>query len=113
MWDDVEIVSVDQAKQHARITSSDEDDDLALKLRQAHGLVLDYIDRPTDEDWHAELLTWDDSTAPAAVQAAILRMFQHLYRFRGDDEPQKPEDGLGLPSHVTQLLRLYRTPALA
>lgn len=113
MWDDIEIVTLDQAKQHARVTSTDEDDDLTLKLRQAHALVLDYVDRPTDDDWHDEILGWDDETAPAAVQAAILRMFKHLERYRGDDETQNPDEGLGLPPHVKQLLRMYRTPALA
>jgi len=114
MWDDIEIVSLDQAKAHIRRDdSSDEDDLFELMLAQAHGLVLDYIDRPTDEDWHAEILAWDDESAPRAVQAAILRQFADLVRFRGDDEDTSKVDGTDLSPRVKQLLRMYRTPVVA
>lgn len=114
MWDDVEIVSLDQAKQHLRLpTTSDEDEDLTLKLRQAHGLVFDYIARSADTAWTATMLAWDDSTAPAAVQAAVLRQFGDLVRFRGDDEDTNKVDGTDLSPRVKQLLRMYRTPVIA
>lgn len=115
-WDDIEIVTLAQAKQHLkRSTTTVEDDDLTLKLRQAHGLVLDYIDRPSDDAWHRQLLNWDDESAPAAVQAAILRQFGDLVRFRGDDaDPSENRvDGNFLSPRVKQLLLMYRTPALA
>jgi hypothetical protein len=112
-WDDVEIVSLDQAKQHLKLGSSTaEDDDLTLKLRQAHGLVLDYVYRVAIED---EMLEWDDETAPAAVQAAILRQFADLSRNRGDgDEAEEIKvDGNDLSPRVKQLLKLYRQPVIA
>lgn len=114
-WDDVEIVSLAQAKQHLRITSSTEDADLALKLAQAHGLVLDYIARPSDADYLAEMEAWDDESAPKAVQAAILRQFADLCRFRGndDDASEVRVDGNALSPRVKQLLKMYRDPALA
>lgn len=112
-WNDVEIVSLAQAKLHARITGNLEDDQLRLYLRQAHGLVLDYVVRPTDQAHIDELQTWDDESAPAAVQAAIMRQFAELARFRGDDEDVSKVDGLDLSPRIKQLLRMYRDPALA
>lgn len=115
MWDDVEIVNLEQAKAHARITSSDEDDDLTLKLRQAHALVLDYVADSRDDDFIATMQTWDDTSAPAAVQAAIMRQFADLARFRGDDDVERVDVEIGnfLSPRVKQLLLLYRTPTIA
>lgn len=113
-WEDTEIASLDQAKQHLRLgTSTDEDDDLALKLRHAHALVLDYVADGKDDDEVEVMEAWDDETAPAAVQAAILRQFGDLVRFRGDDADDKGADGNFLSPRVKQLLLLYRKPALA
>lgn len=117
MWDEVEIVSADQARQHVRISEDEwgnEEDDFLLKLLQAHALVLDYVRRPNDEDFDAEMLLWDEDSAPRAVQAAILRQFADLVRFRGDDEDLAGRaDGLNLSPRVKQLLSLYRDPPLA
>lgn len=114
MWTDIEIVSLEQAKAHIRRPDSDEDDDLALKLVQAHGLVLDYIARASDDDWTATMQAWTDETAPPAVQAAVLRQFAELARFRGDDEDDRGAgDGTDLSPRVKQLLRMYRTPVIA
>src|SRR3954470_14309372 len=115
MWADVEIVSLEQGKAHIRRRDdTDEDDVFELMLRQAHGLVLDYIARASDVVWTAVMLAWDDETAPPAVQAAILRQFADLARFRGDDEDDKGAgDGTDLSPRVKQLLRMYRTPVVA
>lgn len=114
MWDEVEIVSPDQARLHLRISEdewSNEEDDFLLKLLQAHALVLDYVHR---DDIEAEMLLWDEDSAPRAVQAAILRQFADLARFRGDDEDLAGRaDGLNLSPRVKQLLSLYRDPPLA
>jgi hypothetical protein len=118
MWDDFELVTLAQGKAHLRLGSStDQDADLELKLAQAHALVLDYIARPTDETWTATMDAWQGSpsTAPRAVQAAILRQFGDLVRFRGDDDdPSEARvDGTDLSPRVKQLLRFYRQPVLA
>lgn len=117
LWDDVEIVSADQARQHARISEDEwsaEEDDFTLKLLQAHALVLDAVLRPNDEDHEAEMLAWDEDSAPRAIQAAIMRQFKDLVRFRGDDEDLAGrEDGNFLSPRVRQLLNLYRDPPLA
>lgn len=117
-WHDVRIVTLEQVKQHLRLpldsSCDDEADDLTLKLRQAHGLVLDYIARADDDDWTEEMLAWTKTTAPPAVQAAILRQVAHLWRFRGDDDDDGPTvDGTDLTPRVKQLLRMYRDPVIA
>lgn len=111
-WSDVEIVSLAQAKQHIRVTWTDEDRDLEMKLAQAHGLVLDYVERAAISE---EMLTWDEDTAPKAVQAAILRQFGDLCRFRGDDDDSSEQDvdGNDLSPRVKQLLKMYRQPVIA
>lgn len=114
-WTDVEIVTLAQAKQHARITSAAEDADLALKLSDAHAIVLDYVANGKDDDYQADMLTWDDESAPGAVRAAILRQFRDLVRFRGDDDdPSEVRvDGSRMAPRVRQLLNHYRTPSIA
>jgi hypothetical protein len=116
LWTDVVIVTLAQAKQHARITSSTEDQLLEDTLIDAHALVLDYVERPSDADHTAGMLTWDDETAPRPVRAAILRTFADLARHRGnDDDPSELRvDGTSaLSPRAKQLLRMYRDPALA
>lgn len=112
MWDALELVPLEVAKDHLRVTTSDEDEDIEVKLQQAQAMVLDYIDRPDDTDWHAEMLAWTATTAPKAVQAAIVRQLMDLRRFRGDDPPAG-NAGLFLSPWVAQCLRMYRDPVLA
>ena len=118
MWDDFEIVTLGQAKAHLRLPSSTEQDsDLTLKLAQAHALVLDYVARPADAEWTATMDTWSGSPsqAPRAVQAAVLRQFGDLVRFRGDDDgPDEARVNGNEPSpRVKQLLWRYRMPVLS
>jgi hypothetical protein len=116
LWTDVEIVTLAEAKQHLRITSDAEDADLSRKLDDAHGLVLDYIARPDDAEWTAEMEAWDDESAPRAVHAAILRTFGDLTRFRGnDDDPSETrvDGGYSLSPRARGLLSQYKDPTLA
>ena len=113
MWDAVEIVTLTQAKEHAGITHTDRDDDLSLKLRDAHWLVLNRISRP-DETWTAEMLAWTPDTAPGEVRQAISRQFAELDRFRGgDDQKGTDVNNFDLAPIVVSLLRRYIDPALA
>jgi hypothetical protein len=114
-WTDVEIVTLGQAKQHAKITSDAANADLTLKLADAHAIVLDYVANGKDADYQDAMLIWDDETAPGAVRAAILRQFAELARFRGnDDDPSEVRvDGSRMAPRVKQLLNNYRTPSIA
>lgn len=59
------LVSVEQVKAALRITSSDQNSDLALKISQAEDIVLDFIQPSPDPAWTAE-------TVPGRVSAAII-----------------------------------------
>ena len=114
MWDDVEIVTVDQLKVHLRLTGTTEhDDDLTMKLEEAHALVLDYVRRPADADFTATMLDWTEDTAPKAIRAAIFRQAADLFRFRGDDPDDRNVNGHFLSPRVQQLLNLYREHVIA
>ncbi len=114
MWDDVEILTLEQAKSQVRITHTYEDDDLQLKLELAHGIVLDYIylSRTASVTLLAEMQAWDDATAPKGVKGAIARMFANLVEFRGDDRDMMA-DPHDLPPDVRQLLRMHKDPVIA
>jgi hypothetical protein len=113
----VELVTLDQLKQHLKLPLDvdTEDDDLTLKLLVSHEVVFDYLtQRVSDVDAWAETVdTWDADTAPKRVLAAILEQCAFLYRWRGDDvdTPNRP-DGMLAPGVVMLLYRL-RDPALS
>jgi hypothetical protein len=116
-----ELVTLAAAKAHLNLFDavssplSVRDQDLQDKLDQATELIVDYLTQ-YDTTWAATVASWDVTTAPLVVRAAILRQTAELYRFRGDDpENDGPayEEGGGLAPCVTQLLKRLRDPALA
>lgn len=112
----VEIVNLDQAKQHAKLPLDfdGEDDDLTLKLLLAHENVFDYLtQRVSDEDeWEAEVDAWTADTAPIRVKGAILAEFAYLYRNRGDGQFQLASGAVVCPEAERLLLR-FRDPAVS
>jgi hypothetical protein len=109
----MEILDLDAAKRHLRVTHDAWDDDIQQKLDLAHGQVADYITR-SDDAWAAEIESWDEDTAPPGVIAAVLAQFGELWRFRGDhlegDMPKR-EHGY-LSPQVHSYLRRARDPAV-
>lgn len=114
-----EIVLLDQAKAAARITTSDEDEDLTLRLEIAHEMVLEYLnnkfeDEDDEGDWLDTITGWTESTAPRQVKGAILHCFVYLNRFRGDDAANEgPALEHGMPPLAKAMLDRYRDPSLA
>ena len=113
------IVTLAQAKKAARIYQmDDENDDLHLRLEIAHELVLDYVNNQIDDSddaWLDTILSWDEDNAPRRVKGAILSMFVHLTRLRGDDvgkEAAVYQDG-NLPDQVRMFLGRLRDPTVA
>lgn len=97
----------------------DDDADLYLRLEAAHEAVLEHVNNrigDTSEEWTEEIAGWDGATAPKQIKAAILQMFTHLSRFRGDD-PEKAgpiANPTGdLPDSVTLYLKKFRDPTVA
>jgi hypothetical protein len=84
-------------------------------MEQATAICLNYIEREAEDQSPA----WTDATDPALdsefaiVQAAILRMLMHLWRWRGDDDKPPSWSPHDLPADVTMLLRLLKDPTLA
>jgi len=108
-----ELVTLEAAIARFKVPEDEDEDNLRAMLIQAQGVVLDYIARPSDEDWTAEIAAWDDETVPEAVAAAILVQFGELYRFRGDDSDATKQEHGFLSPRVHGLLRRYRDPVIA
>jgi len=89
------LVTIEAAKNALRVSGSDLDDDLQLRLDQATAIVIDYIKKP-DHDWTPE-------TVPGPISAAILLVTRNLF-----DEVDEP-----LSEPVKALVHRFRDPALA
>jgi hypothetical protein len=120
----VALITKQQAIDHLRLpleigspgsdAQSSMDRDLTLKMRQAEGIILDYlkVSLTSPPDWDAE-----SDTVPMVVQLATLCQLGEIWRFRGDDAAavdQAPSFESGqLSPQVTNYLRRYRDPAIA
>src|SRR5262245_6203761 len=74
------LVTLDQVKQHLRVDTDDEDDDIELKANMAEEIVLNYLDGAESVfmDTSGELI--DD--VPFQVKAGVLLMVGELYANR-------------------------------
>lgn len=94
-------VTLDEAKDHLRVTTNIEDADIQLKLDVAEAIILDYIKAATPSN-------------QTIFRGAVLLQCAELYRFRGDSpgwEGQPMSDGQLSPA-ITNYLRRMRDPAL-
>lgn len=112
----VMLVSLQQAKDHLRIDTSDGDNDLTLKIHAASGAVLNYIRSGADEFTDSAGDAIVDSNGnplgiPYEVMAATLLMIGYLYKDR-DADPDKAYQMGYLPPAVTALLYPHRDPIL-
>jgi len=79
------------------------------KIAEATDIVLNYISSYVQR----EQPTWDESTVPPLIRAAVLMILSWLWEHRGDDDTdQSPADGY-LIKPVTALLHRYRDPTMA
>jgi hypothetical protein len=95
------LVTTDEARRHLRLTESNmEDEDIAAdvadKMVQATGIVVDFLKQP-EHEWTAE-------TVPATIKAAILIVLGRIYEDRED---------ASIPENVKDMLWRNRDPALA
>lgn len=112
----VMLVTLQQARDHLRSDSTDDDNDLTLKIHAASGAVLNYIRNGADifTDSSGEPVL--DSNGgpigiPYEVQAATLLMLGYLYKDR-DGDPDKAYEYGYLPMPVMSLLYPHRVPSL-
>ena len=101
------LISLEQAKDHLRIVSTDSDDDIELKVEQASALILERCN--STAWWRAITPTWTQETVPPSVQAAILIVLSHLHENRGDD--MKTDEALWMA--VDRLIPMNKDPVIA
>lgn len=99
------LVSLDEARDHLRIDTTDGDSDLQLKVDAASESVLSYLKLQTEPD-----------PVPAVVKAATLQLLGEMYKNREaeQDGAVPTQFGYGyLPRPVIALLYPLRDPSLA
>ena len=94
------LITLEEAKTHLHITTTDHDADITAKLQQAQDVILDYLKHGADP-------AWSQTTLPQPVRAGMLLMLTHLYEHRGDD--MEPDDALW--NAIGRLLARFRDPA--
>lgn len=101
-YDDV----VRHLKQDGVLDVSPADADVQLKIEQASAIVQLHLKRPAE--WDINSIAADDPEF-AWVQAIILKVVMHLYRFRGDGENEPSLEDLFRKCGSSML----RDPAMA
>lgn len=102
-----QLITVAQAKAHQRITATNEDTDIDLKVSLASEIVMDYLKRADiPEEWieNHSPRTYD---IPFVVQAATLLVFGELY------ENREAAVVNALSEPVMALLERFRDPAFS
>lgn len=89
------LVTLDDAKEHLRVTIPDEDGDIYRKVEQASAIVVIYLKGATAP-------TWTEATVPGQIKAAVLVVLEALHE-------RKPIDWVS----VERLCMQSRDPALA
>lgn len=112
-----DLVTLQQASDHLRRDTDDDDSDLRLKIMAASSAIYAYLksgsDLFTDTAGYLVLDSAGDPVGvPYQVKAATLLMVGYLYKQRDEDTDKEFEQGY-LPRPVTALLYPLRDPALA
>jgi hypothetical protein len=105
------LITLAVAKTHLRITDTDHDVDVQLKLDQAEAQILDYV-KPlrTGEarpDW-----PWTPATLPLPVQSAMLIFLRYLYDAERGDEPSA-QDPTKIWQVIESVVKQHRDQAIA
>lgn len=100
------LLTLDDAKQHLRITDSDHDADVQQKLEVAQRAVLNFLGVSGDA-------TWTEATVPEDVQHSIRLLLSHYYDNRGDDMSASPTADKDVWEAIGRLLAFHRDPTLA
>lgn len=113
----MKLVTLQQASDHLRRDTSDDDNDLELKIEAASEAVMAYLKSGADvfTDTAGEVPTdsaGDPLGVPRWAQAATLIMLGYLYKLRDNNEDNAFAQGY-LPAPVTALLYPHRDPALS
>lgn len=97
------LVPLEVAKTHLKITDPADDAEVTTKLGHASDAIRRFIDERADP-------TWDETSAPPVVQAATLYLLGALWVKRGDDDDTATARTWDA---IDQILRQTRDPAVA
>src|SRR5690606_253679 len=111
------LITLEQASDHLRRDTGDDDADLLLKIEAASQAVLNYItDKSFLEDGHVVYDSAGEPVVPRPIQAAALIVLGQLYKDRdGEEMEERSDPRLGdivLPRTVHFLLDPYKTPVV-
>lgn len=106
----IELVTLDQAKDHLRIDADAGDDDLKLKIQAGSAAILAYVQGSRDRivDSNGDLI---EGEPLRRTQTALLMLLGWLDRNRGGEEEEKLQQG-ELPFSVTMLIYDLRCPTI-
>lgn len=106
----IELVTLDQAKEHLRIDDDAGDADLQLKIQAGSAAILAYVQgsRQLIVGSDASLI---DGEPLRRTQTALLMLLGWLDRNRGGEEEEKLKQG-ELPFSVTMLIYDLRRPTI-
>lgn len=105
------LVTLDEAKDHAKPGAAKSDPELQRILDAAEATILDYVG--STAYWREQLALWTAETVPRFVHHAILIQFAEFDRFRGDDLDGPARIGTDLAPVIVALLSRTRDPVLA
>lgn len=100
------LETLDNAKFHLHETDPAHDAQVTHYLELASGLIFDYIGERADP-------SWDETTAPAVVQAATLKMLGSIWEHRGDDAESSTKYDEHTWEAVKLMLMRVRDPVIA
>jgi len=106
----IELVTLDQAKDHLRIDADAGDDDLKLKIQAGSAAILAYVQGSRDRivAGTGDLIEGEPLWR---TQTALLMLLGWLDRNRGGEEEEKLQQG-ELPFSVTMLIYDLRCPTI-
>lgn len=100
-----DLITLDIAKQHLRVDTDDEDNDISLKIKQASAVIVSYCASNPDAQ------TWDADTVPFDAQIACLLLVAQFSSVREAGDFTSDAANY-LPTSVMALLSRLRDPAL-
>lgn len=103
---DPDLVTLETAKTHLRITDTDHDVDVQQKVTAASATIRDYLKDRNDA-------TWTPTTVPPFIASAVLVLLGHLYENRGDELGPGSAHDDRVWEAIANLCRRSRDPALA
>jgi hypothetical protein len=108
------LVSLEDARSHLRLDTTDGDADITLKIKAASRAVVTYLKSPSFADSSGAIPEDTSGVAidvPEDVQIATLMLIGYFDRQRDEDSGHEYEPGY-LPRPVTALLYPYRVPTV-